>query len=143
MENSEKNLQYPSPLSVCFHCWEDQCCPLLRFSCFASVSWNSYRMPKSRVWSDPGISSVLFGGTDSGTIVAYKIYVQQGTKKPSMKPISLLFGHKSSITSIVTCDKFIYRASVASLSTDGTLSLISVEDLTIIYNSEFLSPYLI
>lgn len=138
MDNFEKNLQYPSPLSVCFHCWEDQCCPLLRFSCFASVSWNNFRMSKSSIWSDPGISSVLFGGTDSGTIVAYKIYVSKETNKPSMKPISLLFGHKSSITSIAICDKFIYRSCVASLSTDGTLSLISVEDLTIVYNSEFL-----
>ncbi|OHT05768.1 hypothetical protein TRFO_26450 [Tritrichomonas foetus] len=136
-DSPEMSLIYPSPLSVCFHCWEDQCCPLLRFSCFVSIKWNNYYSEKSRAWSDSFISSVLFAGTNSGTIVVYKIYAQNGAN-PSIKPLSLIFGHRSKITSLVPCDPFIYRSCVASLSTDGTLSLISVEDLTIIKNIEAL-----
>lgn len=139
MDNPKRKLIYPSPLAVCFHRWEDQCCPLLRFSCFVSIKWDHY-LKKSCAWSDPGISSVLFGGTDSGTIVAYKICVHknENSSSPSIKPICLLFGHNSRITSIIPCEPFIYPSCVASLSTNGTLSLISVEDLTIVLNCESL-----
>ena len=137
MDSPERCLIYPSPLSVCFHCWEDQCCPFLNFTCFVSIPMEKFIIEKSAVWSDPNISSVLFGGTDCGTIVNYKICSENG-KNASIQPLCLIFGHHSEITSLVSCHPLIYKSCVASLSTDGTLSLISVEDFTIIKNCESL-----
>jgi len=120
-------------MSVAFHCWEDQCCPMLEFSCFMSVKWGKNSIPNSIIWSDNFISSILFGGTTTGTIIAYKIH-SKNLELLDVYPICMICSHSSSITSIIECNSFIYSNCIASLSNDGTVSIISVEDLTVVLN---------
>ena len=124
---------FPAPLAVAFHKWEDQSCPQLLFSCFVSIKWDKTVVKNSDAWSDPLVSSVLMAGTECGVVAAYRIRSSNG-KLLNVEPLALIFGHNCSITSLVECEPMIYNASVACLSFDGTVSLISVEDLTIVLN---------
>lgn len=123
----------PCPLTVGFHCWEDQSTPMLDFTCFYSVPWKKNPINNSKLWSDEFVSSILLAGTKNGTIVAYKILSNQNEIIDTF-PLCLIFGHQTQIKCITSCSPFIYTKCVASLSKDGTLSLISIEDLTIILN---------
>ena len=112
---------YPCPLSIGFHCWEDQCAPLLHFTCFKSVPWSKC-IKQSILWSEPYISSVLFAGTRCGMIISYKVYSCY-QKIIDVIPLCFIFAHNEPINSIISASPYIYRSTVASLSQDGTFSL--------------------
>ena len=135
--SSGRRRGFPAPLAVAFHRWEDQSCPQLLFSCFVSIKWDKAAVKNSDAWADPWVSSVLMCGTECGVVAAYRVRSNEG-KLLNVEPLALIFGHNSSITSLVECEPLIYNASVASLSFDGTVSLISVEDLTIVLNQSCL-----
>lgn len=131
---------YPAPLAISFHKWEDQCYPKLQYTRFCSIVWPpeceskiSPSLKKSEAWGDPFISSVLLCGSECGVILAYKIHSHDG-KLLDLCPLSLICAHSCSIVSIIRCDPLIYRTCAASLSVDGTLSITSVEDLTVVLN---------
>ena len=134
-QSKMKNLS--CPLAVAFHCWADQCTPLLDFTCFHSLEWKKQPIQNSRLWSENYVTSLLFGGTKSGTIIAYKILSNQN-QILDVVPICLFCGHHPSITSITNCAPLIYDTCIGSLSKDGTVSIISVEDLTIVQNLKHL-----
>ena len=67
------NVQFPSILSVGFYKWDNLSCPRLKFTKFLVVKWDPNIENKSDVWSDPGISNVIFAGTKTGVILTYKI----------------------------------------------------------------------
>ena len=131
---------YPAPLSISFHKWEDQCYPKLTYTQFCSIPWSGESesrltpsLKKSEAWGDPFVSSVLMCGSECGVIVAYKIHSNEG-KLIDICPLSLICAHSCCVVSIIRCDPLIYRVCCASLSIDGTLSIISVEDLTVVLN---------
>lgn len=126
--------QFPSPLSVCFYGWNDLSCPNLKFSCFLDVPFTKSFNPKSEVWSDPDISNIVFAGTRKGVILSFKIYSTQNQIK-RIEPLCFLFGHPAPISTIIKCKQDLYDPCVASLSRDGTVSLISVADQTIVKNA--------
>ncbi|KAK8858243.1 hypothetical protein M9Y10_013344 [Tritrichomonas musculus] len=128
------NVQFPAPLSVGFYGWNDLSCPRLKYTKFLAIKWDSSLKDKSDVWSDPDISNIIFAGTKKGVILAYKI-TSNGNQLKNIEPLCFLFGHSLPITSLVKCKQSLYDLCVASLSSDGTISLISVIDLTIIKNS--------
>ena len=134
MGKTNKQFQYPTPLSVSFHCWEDQSCPLLEYTTYLSVLFDKkQQIPKSYVWSNSNITSTLFAGTASGTIVAYQIQ-SNDNKIIQVLPICLIFGHNEKITSLVNYLSLIHNSCIVSLSIDGSISVISVEDFSIIKN---------
>ena len=146
IESTQKNLMegaspfsYPAPLAVAFHKWEDQSFPKLQYTCFCSLAWSGEsdsitpNLKNSEAWGDPFISSVLLCGSDCGVIVAYKMHCNEG-KLLDVCPLSLICGHSAKIVSIIRFDSLIYRLCAASLSVDGTFSIISVEDLAIVVN---------
>jgi selenocysteine-specific translation elongation factor len=51
----------------------------------------------------------------------------------------LIFGHTFRMMSMIQCDSSNYHLCVASLSVDGIVSLISVEDLMIVLHNLFLA----
>lgn len=88
---------------------------------------------ESAFWSNPLISSVLFCGTAQGPIVAYQILTEEN-ELSDVVPVCLLFGHKTRVVSITKTSSQLYSNCIGSLSVDGTLSLISVDDFTIYKN---------
>ena len=130
---------YPAPLAVAFHKWEDQSFPKLQYTCFCSILWTNESdayapsLKNSEAWGDPYISSVLLCGSDCGVIVAYKFHASEGSLL-DVCPLSLICGHSARIVSIIRSDSLIYRCCAASLSVDGTLCIVSVEDLTVVLN---------
>lgn len=132
------HVQFSSPLSVGFYKWDELSCPSLKFTKFLVIKWNAKtEIARSEVWSDPEISNVIFAGTKTGVILTYKI-TSQNYQLKRIEPLCFLFGHSSPITSLVKCKQSLYDLCAASLSSDGTISIISVVDLTIIKNAEYL-----
>jgi hypothetical protein len=97
------------------------------------MRWDGRVISRSHVWDDPAITSVLMCGTNCGVIVAYNIHSSDGLLR-CVRPHAIIVGHSSRVASMCQCDPSIYRLCVASLSVDGTLSVISVEDSTVVLN---------
>lgn len=130
----QQELHYPAPLAVGFYNWGDQCAPMIRFSAYLSVPWDKdLNLPLSEAWSDANISSVLFAGSETGTIVVYKV-LSEKQKIIDVVPLSLISAHQTKIVSLISYENIIYNRCIASLSEDGTFSIISVLDMTVVLN---------
>ncbi|OHS94554.1 hypothetical protein TRFO_39263 [Tritrichomonas foetus] len=129
--------QFLSPLSVCFYGWEDLPCPDLQFSCFFAVKYDPKIIEDSETWNDHTLSNVIFAGTESGVILSHKI-MSDKNNLISFEPFCFLFGHSTKITSFCNCKQKIYNSCITSLSQDGSISIISVYDQTVIKNIPYL-----
>ena len=109
-------------------------CPKLKFTSLFSVKWPDQYNDNGELWENSNISHIVFAGAENGTIASFKIILNENHDLKTIEPLCFIFGHTSKITCFSNCKQKIYLKCVVSISKDGTISIISVIDQTIIKN---------